>query len=258
LPDWTLPDWSTTVIPSKYLEASRSFAAAAQRVREGRQPEDIADALLVIERADNPAEKWQRIVSIDVYDPEAFGPQYQQHYFWAEAHSGRTICLLYDNARHDLSVLLDRWARWFDTRRQEMVERVERVAARAQSALQAQQAPEAAPRPVATLVDHTLDDEDLAILCTMAAQEGAKLTQQLIADFSNNNVSRKTISKRLPSLMGVGYIVRPKGRNSGMAITDAGIARLRDIDLAPKFRRILEGTLKGKRFLESTGAKLTQ
>jgi hypothetical protein len=138
---------------ANYQKASQLCAEAAERVREGRRPEDIAGALQAIRRAaditemfdpapiymayydrtaaneplfaalsaDYPGEDWCRVFSIEVADPDPPGPiEHEPFYFCAKAASGRSECLLYDGARHDLSVLLARWARYLDKRHREV------------------------------------------------------------------------------------------------------------------------------------------
>jgi hypothetical protein len=136
---------SSAELPRLYAVASDLFTEAALRVREGRRPEDIDDALVDIGKAldaaelliepaagrwryyqkrgnkplfdaistDHPGQKWQRVFALEIVDPHATTLEYQSFHLFAKSASGSLVFLLYDGARHDLEVLLNRWSRFF-------------------------------------------------------------------------------------------------------------------------------------------------
>jgi hypothetical protein len=103
-------------LAANYQKASQLFAEAAERVREGRRPGDIAGALPAIERAaeitelfdpapiqiayydrtaaneplfaalsaDYPGEDWRRVFSIEVADPDPLGPIDHEPFYFCE------------------------------------------------------------------------------------------------------------------------------------------------------------------------------
>jgi hypothetical protein len=144
-----------------YGDVSRLCGEAALRLREGRRPEDIADALPAIERAraaiepyfkppaplewasyprsatnadlfdalnkDYPGEDWQRVFGLQAGDPDQAG--HMPYLVWGQATSGRKECLFDDGARHELAVCLDRWARFFAEKQREADEAGRRMQA---------------------------------------------------------------------------------------------------------------------------------
>jgi predicted transcriptional regulator len=73
-----------------------------------------------------------------------------------------------------------------------------------------------------------VDHEDVVILRALAKQPLQLLTQDQIEAASN--VSRKTISTRIKSMLATGLVIQPKGPKSGTTITPDGKKVLAQID----------------------------
>jgi predicted transcriptional regulator len=92
-----------------------------------------------------------------------------------------------------------------------------------------------------------LDEEDLCILCALAASPSILISQNEIEAASE--VSRKTISNRMPALISAGLVSR-KGQRGGYAITKQELDKLRSIPLTEKAKTILQGTKDGSKLLQ--------
>jgi predicted transcriptional regulator len=75
-----------------------------------------------------------------------------------------------------------------------------------------------------------VDEEDERILRALAAKRPRLQTQDQIE--IESNVSRRTISERMKSLLKEGLADRPKGPKSGTTITERGLNLLKQIDAA--------------------------
>jgi hypothetical protein len=90
----------------------------------------------------------------------------------------------------------------------------------------------------------SLDEEGMLILCALASNRGRLLTYTEIS--SACQVSRGTITKRMPHLLADGLVVRPNGANGGTDITVRGEEWLRRIELPARAQKVLKGTLIGE------------
>jgi hypothetical protein len=70
--------------------------------------------------------------------------------------------------------------------------------------------------------DVSVDEIDLVILRTLLRRKPRRLSYDMISDFSNDGVSRRTVAERIPWLVSAGLAHQPKGERGGTTITAKG------------------------------------